>query len=119
LNAALVPTPSREAAPPLPAKAVTAAPVTALTVWQASSATKRTFEMGCTARPEGQVNRGPSAAPFVQPEVVDPAKVVTTPAGVTIAMRTSTFIATKTLPLLSTATFWGFESPAAAPVPGM
>jgi len=92
LNAALVPTPSMDAAPPLPTKAATAVPVTDLTVLQNSSATKRTFEIGCTARPEGHVNRGPKAAPFVQPEVVDPANVVTTPAGVTLAMRTSTFI---------------------------
>ena len=80
------------------------------------SSQTNTLSAASTVRPVGVLNAAAAPVPFVNAATPEPARVVTTPAGVTLRILLLPESATKTLPEPSMATPHGRKNDAAAPV---
>jgi hypothetical protein len=104
LNCAFVPEASKDPAVDCPAIVVTTPPGVTLRMRLLLESATITLPLASTATPEGLKNRALAPVASKNPAVDCPARVVTTPPGVTLRMRWFWVSATITLPLASTAT---------------
>ena len=109
--------PSAKAAAPLPANVVTTPPAAILRMRLFPESPMKTFPAVSTATPRGALKEAPVPVPSANAADPLPARVLTTPPGVTLRMRLLAESATNTLPMESVDTPQQLPNEALVPAP--